>query len=221
MDNRIILFTNMKGGVGKSSLCGLFAQYAYELGIPVCVLDADTQLSLARLRQREVSSHPEQPVPWNLSSLDTMNPEEVKVKLEKLKQLPAWILIDCPGNINDPSLRVLYQAADVSVIPINYDGFNLDATILFVGLLRTVSKSRFVFLPNNIVVNQELRAEVQFARDTANERLATLGMVTPRIKQSVVIKYFSSIFPLSYYQRNALKYAFDPIIKQLSESQHA
>jgi len=220
MENRIIVFTNMKGGVGKSSLCGLFAQYVHESGIPVCVLDADNQLSLFRLRQREVNAHHNHPAPWILNSLDTMQPDEVKAKLEKLKLLPAWILIDCPGNINDPSLRSIYQAADVAVIPINYDGFNIDATVLFVGLLRNVSNSHFIFVPNNIVVNQELRTEVQQARDTANKQLGTLGLVTPRIKQSVVIKYFSSLFPLTYYQRNALKYAFDPIIQQLTETYH-
>lgn len=215
MNNKIILFTNIKGGVGKSTLCGLFAEYLHEQGMPVCVLDADRQMSLFRLRQREMKTYPEQPIPWRLNLLETVQPDVVKEKLDKLKVLPTWILIDCPGNINDPSLRTIYQASDVSVIPINYDGFNLDATSLFVGLLRNVSNSQIVFVPNNIVINQELRSEVQMARDTANAKLSSVGLVTPRVKQSVVIKYFSTLFPLSSYQRNALKYSFDSIVNHI------
>ena len=40
---RIILFTNIKGGVGKTSCCALFAQYLCENGYSVKVLDADIQ----------------------------------------------------------------------------------------------------------------------------------------------------------------------------------
>lgn len=48
---RIILFTNIKGGVGKTSCCALFAQYLCENGYSVKVLDADIQASLSRHRR--------------------------------------------------------------------------------------------------------------------------------------------------------------------------
>ena len=41
MDNKIILFSNLKGGVGKSCLSVLFSTYLHEQGIPVMVVDAD------------------------------------------------------------------------------------------------------------------------------------------------------------------------------------
>ena len=53
MENKIILFSNVKGGVGKSTLCSLFATYCAEKGIPTAVVDADLQQSLVRQRKRE------------------------------------------------------------------------------------------------------------------------------------------------------------------------
>ena len=50
MKNLIITFASQKGGVGKTSLCSLFATYCVEQGLPVAVLDADTQLSLRKNR---------------------------------------------------------------------------------------------------------------------------------------------------------------------------
>ena len=41
MENRIVLFSNIKGGVGKTTLCALFASYLAEKGIPVFAMDAD------------------------------------------------------------------------------------------------------------------------------------------------------------------------------------
>ena len=61
--NKIILFTNIKGGVGKTSCCALFAQYLCENGYPVKVLDADIQASLSRHRERELAANPDAAIP--------------------------------------------------------------------------------------------------------------------------------------------------------------
>jgi len=53
--------------------------------------------------------------------------------------------------------------------------------------------------------------------DKAIELLKAYGVVTPRIKRSVVISDYNTLFPLTTYQRNAVKYAFEPIINELQE----
>ena len=50
--NRIILFSNLKGGTGKTTLCALFATYCVSKGIGVAMVDADIQQSISRLRSR-------------------------------------------------------------------------------------------------------------------------------------------------------------------------
>ena len=76
--NRIILFTNIKGGVGKTSTCALFAQYLYESGYPVMALDADIQASLSRHRERELAANPDVAVSWDVSTIDTTDRQSLQ-----------------------------------------------------------------------------------------------------------------------------------------------
>lgn len=217
MPNKIVLFCNLKGGVGKSTLCGLFSEYATEKGLPVMVLDADIQQSLFRHRERELKETPEVQAPWQLQSLNTSDPSFVNTIMRRLKEISAVIIIDCPGNINDPALRHIFEAADLAIIPTRYDGDNLDATHLFVDVFKKVSNAKLVFIPNNTIVIEERREEMLRARDAAIDILGKEGFITPRIKQSVVIKCYSTLQPLTSYQRNAVKFAFDPIIDIIKE----
>jgi chromosome partitioning protein len=47
--------------------------------------------------------------------------------------------------------------------------------------------------------------------------LGKLGTVTPRIKQSVVIKRYSTLYPLDKYQYAAVEHAFDRIIEEINK----
>lgn len=44
--SRIVLFNNIKGVVGKTTLCALFANYFIEKVIPVFAMDVDLQNSV-------------------------------------------------------------------------------------------------------------------------------------------------------------------------------
>ena len=59
MKNKIVIFSNIKGGVGKTTLCALFANHLIEHGFPSFVIDADLQASLFRHRQREKDAAPD------------------------------------------------------------------------------------------------------------------------------------------------------------------
>lgn len=78
MENKIVLFSNIKGGVGKTTLCALFASYLAENGIPVIAIDADLQASLYRHRQREQDVAVEVQAPWNVDLLDTADSKQLK-----------------------------------------------------------------------------------------------------------------------------------------------
>ena len=41
--NKFILFSNIKGGVGKTTLCAHFAEYLVEHEFPAAAVDADLQ----------------------------------------------------------------------------------------------------------------------------------------------------------------------------------
>jgi len=210
----IILFTNIKGGVGKTSTCALFAQYLYESGYPVTVLDADIQASLSRHRERELAANPDVTVPWEVSTIDTADRESLMSSIEEVMKLEGIVLIDMPGTLNAVNLDLLYQAADLAAVPVSYDFDTIDATGLFIKVVRKMKDIRLVFLPNRINTTENRADEVKQREETV-KILGRIGKVTPRIKQSVVIKRYSTVSPLDKYQKAAVEHAFDAIVEQI------
>ena len=211
----IILFTNIKGGVGKTSTCALFAQYLYESGYPVTVLDADIQASLSRHRERELAANPDVAVPWEVSTIDTTDRQSLQSSVEEAKKFEGIVLIDMPGTLNASNLDLLYQAADLAVVPISYDFDTIDATGIFIKVIKRVKDIRLVFLPNRINTTENRADELQQREETV-KILGRIGKVTPRIKQSVVIKRYSTVSPLDKYQKAAVEHAFDAIVEQIN-----
>ena len=123
--------------------------------------------------------------------------------------------LDCPGNINDACLQHIYAAADLAVVPTRYDFDNLDTTILFADLFIQISKAKMLFIPNCISEIELRRPEIQDARNKAKDLLEVYGDITPRIKQCVTVKCYSTIFPHDKYQRNAVKFAFEKILDDI------
>ena len=210
----IILFTNIKGGVGKTSTCALFAQYLYESGYPITVLDADIQASLSRHRERELAANPDVTVPWEVSTIDTADRESLMSSIEEVMKLEGIVLIDMPGTLNAVNLALLYKVADLAVVPISYDFDTIDATGLFIKVVRKMKDIRLIFLPNRIN-STENRADEMRQREETVKILGRIGKVTPRIKQSVVIKRYSTVSPLDKYQKAAVEHAFDAIVEQI------
>ena len=211
----IILFTNIKGGVGKTSTCALFAQYLYESGYPVTVLDADIQASLSRHRERELAANPDVTVPWEVSNIDTADRQSLMSSIEDVMKLEGIVLIDMPGTLNAVNLDLLYKVADLAVVPISYDFDTIDATGLFIKVVRKTKDIRLVFLPNRIN-STENRADEMKQREETVKILGRIGKVTPRIKQSVVIKRYSTVSTLDKYQNAAVEHAFDAIVEQIN-----
>ena len=212
--NQIILFSNIKGGVGKTSCCALFAQYLNESGFPVEVLDADIQASLYRHREREMDATPDAAVLWAVDTLDTSNREGLLAALKQARQFEGIVLIDMPGTLNAANLDILYREADLAVVPMSYDYDTIDATGIFIKVARRVKSIRLVFLPNRINTTEN-RADEMRQREQTVKILGSIGRVTPRIKQSVVIKRYSTVYPLDKYQKAAVEHAFDTIIDEL------
>ena len=201
MENRIVLFSNIKGGVGKTTLCALFASYLAEKGIPVFAMDADLQASLFRHRQREKNVDPDTSAPWAVEMLNTSDGKKLEETIGKLKSVPGVVLIDCPGNLNDRNLEHIYKAADVAVIPMSFDADTVDATGIFIKAFKTISNAKLLFAPNRI--------------NTSEGKAEELRQRT-RIKQSVVVKRYTTLYPLERNQNSAVESTFDTIIQELN-----
>lgn len=212
MENRIVLFSNIKGGVGKTTLCALFASYLAENGIPVIAIDADLQASLYRHRQREQDVAVGVQAPWNVDLLDTTDSKQLKKVMTQLKKVPGVVLIDCPGNLNDRNLEYIYKSADTAVIPISFDPDTVDATGIFIKALKSISEAQLVFMPNRIITSERKSEELR-QRAQTTELLGLVGTVTPTIKQSVTVKRYTTLYPLEKVQLDIVKSAFNKIME--------
>jgi len=204
----IVVFSNVKGGVGKTTLCAMFATWLAEHGYPVVAVDADLQASLTRHRQREAAAEPELKAPW-----DVLSAEDGTVK--KLQKVNGIVLVDCPGTLNDQKLLDIYQMADVAVVPLSYDTDTVDATGVFIKVLKKVSDAKLVFVPNRIN-SAEKKAEELRQREQTHSILEMVGTVTPRIKQSVSVKRYSTLYGLVSDQEKAVEEAFKAIEKVIN-----
>ena len=169
--NKIILFANIKGGVGKSTLCSIFATYLAQTKKQVGVVDADVQQTIIKMRERDKLQFPEMQVPWNCSSLIDQDVDKIRV---------------------------------------------LDGTVLFVKIVRKLTKAPLIFVPNMISDQEGIKSEREL-REEAISSLGKLGYITPRIKRSVVIKRTNTIKRLDQYQIKAVEFAFESIIKYIEK----
>lgn len=214
--NKFILFSNIKGGVGKTTLCAHFTEYLAEQEFPVAAVDADLQASLSRHRERDVKEDPERPIPWEVIKLNTFEKDKVESVVKKLKKVDGIIVVDCPGNLNDNNLSVLFEAADLIVVPMAFDVDTIDATGIFTNVVKKRSKAKLLFLPNRINVSEGKAKELEM-RDKTIKDLNRIGKVLPRIKQSVIIKRYTTIYPLDMYQYMALEEPFNAIIAEIKK----
>lgn len=210
-----VITTSIKGGVGKTQLCASAAMYFLEKGIPVKVIDADIQQSLYRHRQRDLAAHPDEWVPFSVDFLNTTDLETVKSIMNTISTIPCCFLIDCPGNINDPALSIIYQEADYAIIPFELNSDSVDATIMFAELFKEHFPGKMFFVPNKVSTVYEKRSEIRKAREDAMESLSKLGTVTPDIKLTTYLNGYSTLELLDWERRKFITEAFLPIVKPI------
>jgi chromosome partitioning protein len=97
-----------------------------------------------------------------------------------------------------------------------FDIDTIDATNIFINVVKKRSKAKLLFLPNRINVS-EGRAQDLIIQEKNIKDLNKVGKVMPRIKQSVVIKRYTTIYPLDMYQYMALEEPFEAIIKEIKK----
>lgn len=214
MENRIVLFSNIKGGVGKTTLCAFLQAisqrkaYQYLQWMQTCKHPCTVTDSVRRMLIQIHLLH---------GLLRCWTPQTGRNWRRPSANLRAFliVLIDCPGNLNDRNLEHIYKAADVAVIPMSFDADTVDATGIFIKAFKTISNAKLLFAPNRINTS-EGKAEELRQRTQTTEFLGLVGTVLPRIKQSVVVKRYTTLYPLERNQNSAVESTFETIIQELN-----
>src|SRR6187200_50832 len=104
----MIVFSNTKGGVGKSTLAVHLAVWLHDWGAKVALLDVDRQLSAS---QWVTEAEP------GITAKTAETPDDVMAVVDELKADHEFVVADGPGGLNESS-RTLLILADLAVFPI-------------------------------------------------------------------------------------------------------
>ena len=98
-DNIMITFANQKGGVGKTTLCTMFADYLSARGESVLVVDFDRQQTIYSKRQEDIGKYEGVQLPYTVQPFDIKDTNNVKEFLTNLRNgYKGFVLMDTPGK---------------------------------------------------------------------------------------------------------------------------
>lgn len=216
--NRIIVFANQKGGVGKSTLCMMFANYLANQGEPVAVIDADLQQTIFEQRQAELANASSD-VPWDVVSVDTTICSNVKDAMNMATTFPGTILVDAPGNISDDNLLPIYADADYIISPITYHPNVVASTKKFASIMEQLKEGlgasfKMWFVPN--MIDDRKKHNLEELKHNAWLALHQHGEILTRINNRAWLERTSTL-TLNSQQLGSVQFAFDRIVKEIED----
>ncbi len=221
MKNRKVVFANQKGGVGKSTLCILFANYLAWKKQDVCVIDTDLQKTIKMQRKKDVELYPDMEEPYEVQDFDVQDPELMQQLMDSASQTDGFVLFDSPGNVSEDGLVPIFTNADFIVCPYEYEEKTLDSTGTFVQVINALRQAtpemtaKMFFVPNRIDVRIGTADELRMWKQT-DAIFKQLGSVTPRITSRASLKRINTM-EITAQQREAVKGAFDFMIRRMKE----
>lgn len=222
MKNHKIVFANQKGGVGKSTLCMLFANYLAWKKQYVCLIDTDLQKTIMMQRKKDREIYDDMEEPYTVQDFDVQDPELMQQLMESASQTEGFVLFDSPGNVSEDGLVPMFTGADFIICPYEYEEKTLDSTGTFIQVINALRQTtpemtaRLFFVPNRIDVRIGTADELRMWKQT-DAIFKQLGAVTPRITARASLKRINT-FEISASQRDAVKGAFDFMIRRIKEA---
>ena len=222
MKNHKIVFANQKGGVGKSTLCMLFANYLARKKQDVCIIHTDLQKTIMMQRKKDREIYDDMEEPYTVQDFDVQDPELMQQLMESASQTEGFVLFDSPGNVSEDGLVPMFTGADFIICPYEYEEKTLDSTGTFIQVINALRQAtpemtaRLFFVPNRIDVRIGTADELRMWKQT-DAIFKQLGAVTPRITARASLKRINT-FEITASQRDAVKGAFDFMIRRMKEA---
>lgn len=205
-----IIFGNQKGGVGKSTLCILLANYLTLIKKKqVLVIDMDFQKSINEHRKFDLSKNPNlaDTQPYEILVMDT---EDYPKYAEQLKKLNDYILIDLPGRLDDETLIPILKDAHYIVCPFFYEIKSVLSTLIFSKFVKFLDKKKEIFfVPNRIKHGTKYDT-----KEDVDSHLKELGTITKGISDRVTLSRLST-FEIVDEQKNIVEEVFDFIYTKI------
>lgn len=221
----IVTFANQKGGVGKTTLAVLFANYLVELSKTVIVLDTDHQRSIMVMRGEDSGNFSQQTMSYEVVECSLEDPENISSFLKELSTHSEYVLVDAPGNLTEQGLVQLFSHSDYIVVPYQYERKSLDSTGTFVSAIsqlndhlkkHSLPSPKLIFAPNRIKVGVGLKSEKE-VWDLTDQALQNYGIILPKIKDLAALSRVNTIVS-SKEQALAVEDSFKTLMSVLCPS---
>ena len=190
----IITLSNQKGGVGKSLVAILLADY-FSKNNNVTILDIDPQQTIVTMRQDDISIFPDynytyEVVPISILDLNENNIEKIISDIKNISNEGVIVIIDLAGDIYNPFVAYFLLCSDFIVTPFNYEAFILRSTAQYLLIIKKLLEENKSNIPVILVPNKMLkktRKEDEPLRQEINEIFSQYGTIVAPIRQAIDI----------------------------------
>lgn len=206
--NKIILFANQKGGVGKTTLCGLFSNYLTTRGVKVIDIDADPQQNLSKcrigdldnLKRKYPDKDPNSFVKFNVKSFTLKNIDNVKTLVKMLATINETVIIDTPGSLATDGMVELLANSDYIICPYYFDLNSIVSTRTFAVIVQKLKerypeyiKTKLLFVCNNKDIGQGTKEEKAVWKELKKyfQKFGTL--IKPEIGHYKAVRNYNTI----------------------------
>lgn len=183
--NKIIVFANQKGGVGKSTLCILLANYLAYWKKDVCIIDTDLQQSATLQREQDKQAFGEEE-PYSIQPFAVSDLKTMQMLMENAQSQDGFVLFDAPGTIKDDGLAPMFIYADYIICPYEYEPKSLSSTRTFIQVINRLRQlnpqmnTQIFFVPNKVDARMGTHEE-QEQWHQMGEEFSKSGVIAPPI----------------------------------------
>ncbi|MCI1682808.1 MAG: ParA family protein [Bacteroides sp.] len=218
-DNIIITFANQKGGVGKTTLCTLFANYLVAHRKKVLVIDCDVQQTISFRRKADLQKYMDVTIPYNIQPFNIANATNVQNLMTNLRKMQGIILIDAPGNLTQQGLIPIFVNSDYVICPFQYEVTSINATATFISFIYKIRAklsedvAQLFLVDNSHDKRFGKKEELDLWRMTA-KRFSEYGYITPMVEYRAEMRRYTTLY-LMKTQEAIISPAFDFIYNHI------
>ncbi len=139
---KLVCIGNQKGGVGKSTITSMIANYMHKYYPKerVLVVDADDlQQTLTKLRSQELEMNSSKEN--DCYNIETIYADDFEDNLSFWKANFDYIFVDLPGNLKQAGVGTIYSNIDYLLIPTGTSVMDINSTVDFAKFANNVLQS--------------------------------------------------------------------------------
>ncbi len=164
---KIIIFSNQKGGSGKTTLSVNLAVLWSNSQYRVAVIDADKQKSLTYWLESRKKYYGEDNIGIDVYNYDSST---ILESIKKIKRKYDFIIIDSPPSITFDTIQIL-QCSSKVFVPVLPSPIDLMATIPFLNLAKQQRKKATIIL-NRVMPRVKLTEAMVYRLRYAGAKIA-------------------------------------------------